>query len=97
MTVPQTTLDILLDRRGIGQVDLVKIDAEGAELDILRGGSRSLDRVDRVVIAAYHFPGEERLCRDYLRGRGFEVSTRSVDGDAYISATRRHSRHDAPY
>jgi FkbM family methyltransferase len=37
-------LDELIDARGIDQVDLVKIDVEGAEPDVLRGMAAGLDR-----------------------------------------------------
>jgi FkbM family methyltransferase len=36
--IPVSTLDSALQRAGIGSADFIKLDAEGAELDILQGG-----------------------------------------------------------
>lgn len=40
--VELTTVDHILETRGIDRVDLLKIDAEGAELSILEGAAKSL-------------------------------------------------------
>jgi len=49
--VNMTTLDKLLDK----PVDFIKIDAEGAELEILKGAERTLaNKGVRLAIAAYH-------------------------------------------
>ncbi|MBN1919490.1 MAG: FkbM family methyltransferase [Verrucomicrobia bacterium] len=40
--VRTTTLDALLDEGGIRRVDFVKIDVEGAELDVLEGAKRAI-------------------------------------------------------
>ncbi len=42
--VEATTLDAFLDAQGWPQVDLVKIDVEGAEVEVLEGMSQLLDR-----------------------------------------------------
>jgi FkbM family methyltransferase len=36
-TVPTTTLDLLAAERGIGRIHLLKVDVEGAELEVVRG------------------------------------------------------------
>jgi FkbM family methyltransferase len=41
-SVEATTLDDHCDRHGIDRIDLLKIDVEGAELDVLRGGAALL-------------------------------------------------------
>jgi len=41
--IEATTLDAALREFGVREVDFIKLDAEGAELDILRGGARVLD------------------------------------------------------
>lgn len=49
-TVEVTTLDGALDRLGGPPVDLVKIDVEGAELDVLDGGRRTLAANPGIVL-----------------------------------------------
>jgi FkbM family methyltransferase len=48
--VPVITLDALADRCGLGTVDVLKIDVEGAEAGVLRGGQRVLERSKPLVI-----------------------------------------------
>ena len=47
--VPITTVDALIDSAHIGAIDLVKIDVEGADVDVLRG----MDRLARSAEAPY--------------------------------------------
>jgi len=49
-TVPITTLDEYLRSASIGRIDLVKVDAEGAELSIFEGASSMLQRLDAPII-----------------------------------------------
>jgi FkbM family methyltransferase len=42
-TVPATTLDAYLDREGVGDIDLLALDVEGAELAALRGVRRRIE------------------------------------------------------
>jgi FkbM family methyltransferase len=42
-TVPATTIDAYLDREGVGDVELIVLDVEGAELAALRGARRRLE------------------------------------------------------
>lgn len=53
------TLDAIAEREGIAQVDLVKIDVEGHEASVVRGGRRLLER-DRPRIVV-ELGGVERL------------------------------------
>lgn len=68
------TLDQMLDV--LDTPDLVKIDAEGAELDVLRGGSRLMASARPAVII--ELSGDEQLAeaRALLPGYGFERLTR---------------------
>jgi FkbM family methyltransferase len=54
-SVATVTLDEFVEQRGIERVDFVKMDVEGAEPNVLRGGAASLRRFGpRLAIAAYH-------------------------------------------
>jgi FkbM family methyltransferase len=48
--VQVTTLDRVVEDRGIGHIDLLKIDVEGHELDVLRGAKEMLEagRIDTI-------------------------------------------------
>jgi len=50
VTVPLTTLDDCLERFGWHAIDVLKIDAEGAESDILRGGRRFFAQLSPLVL-----------------------------------------------
>lgn len=48
--VPAHRLDGFADGQGIGEIDLLKIDVQGAEVDVLRGSSGILERVGVIMI-----------------------------------------------
>lgn len=75
-----TTLDAFTTEHGMTSVDLLKIDAEGYDLEVLRGASRLLDRGGvKFVLAEVGFhPDDERHVlfddvRAYLMPLGFRV------------------------
>jgi FkbM family methyltransferase len=82
------TVDNVLRALDVGAVDLLKMDVEGAELEVLRGAPGTLARTKRVVVAAYHrlrdgTPTYPRV-RSQLRSAGFRVWDRK--GIVYASA-----------
>lgn len=70
LEVEVTTLDAAADRYGIPAV--VKIDVEGGELDVLRGGSRLLEEGQTRFVIEGHSPALDRECRSLLERFGFE-------------------------
>ncbi|OLC51950.1 MAG: hypothetical protein AUH85_18125 [Chloroflexi bacterium 13_1_40CM_4_68_4] len=82
--VRTTTLDAYVEARGL-RPDVVKIDAEGAELAILRGAARVLER-DRPVVTIetgdYDSPGAppSALAVRFLEERGYGAYDLRVDG-----------------
>jgi FkbM family methyltransferase len=78
--VETTTVDELVSQMKLPRVDFVKIDAEGSELEILKGSEKVLASDNlKLAIAAYHdLPnGKPEMPEivDYLKIRGFEIHT----------------------
>lgn len=87
-TFEVNTLDQYTEERGIGAVALLKIDTEGMELDILRGGQETLRRVSEVVMETH---GTERHAESMrlLRVAGLEVDSEEFDGETgFVRASR---------
>ena len=63
-----TTLDGLIEELGLDSIDILKIDVEGAEMEVLKGGENALkSRIKGVVIAAYHYATEADEIQQYLQ------------------------------
>ena len=54
--IPVDTLDNVLDRGGIKQIDCIKIDAQGATLPILKGAERTLAHVGELLVEVEFIP-----------------------------------------
>lgn len=68
INVELARLDTIAERLSLKRVDLIKIDAEGAELNILRGASKVIGRFKpSLTIAAYHFPDEIIKLKEWLK------------------------------
>ena len=67
------TLDKLLEEIGLDKIDFIKIDAEGVELEILKGAEKTLKRNPKVkmAIAAYHYTKEKEEVLQYLTKLNF--------------------------
>ncbi len=53
--IKTTTIDIYCDENGIDSIDFLKMDVQGAELSVLRGGRRMLERGVKVILAEVEF------------------------------------------
>jgi FkbM family methyltransferase len=72
MRCPTTTLSTVVQDREVPRIDLLKVDVEGAELDVLRGiAEPHWSRIRQVVLEGHDHDG--RLCEitELLRARGF--------------------------
>lgn len=65
-TVSAATLDEVIAERSIGTIDLLKMDAEGSELEILRGSSNALGK-RRIKALTFEFGGCNIDSRTYFR------------------------------
>lgn len=84
------TLDSYVAKNKLPRVDFIKLDVEGAELDVLRGAAASIVRwKPRLAISAYHKLDDLWTLTDFIN---------SIRPD-YKFAVRHYgtSREDAPY
>jgi hypothetical protein len=79
VTATTVALDEYCARRGIERIDLLKLDAEGAEVDVLDGAARLLGRGAVRAILVEVGVGFETLV-ERLAGAGFGVYTVALDG-----------------
>jgi FkbM family methyltransferase len=90
MQVSVTTLDEYINQQHFERVDLMKIDAEGAELEILRGSSRLLSTVRPIALCEvwdYVTGPWGHRARDvacYLQGLGYHWFEFRPDGTLFF-------------
>lgn len=79
--VKVNTLDYLLKNLNIKKIDILKIDAEGAELQILKGAKETLKNNPnvKILVASYHFSGETQKVQDFLQNMGFNTKVSAFD------------------
>ncbi|HTW88501.1 MAG TPA: FkbM family methyltransferase [Candidatus Binataceae bacterium] len=87
--VRQTSLARLMDELRIGQIDLLKLDCEGAEWEILPNASELLPRVRQICMEFHPMNGwtGERLAA-FLRDAGYTVEFISGGWNGPLWATR---------
>jgi FkbM family methyltransferase len=92
-SVRGSTLDALCAEHGIDQIDLLKMNIEGAEHLAIRGMSEVICRTRYAIIACHDFRSERGdsgsfSTRDevvsFLRDRGFDIRTRDADPRAFV-------------
>jgi len=69
------TLDTLLQELNISKIDLIKIDAEGAEISVLKGAEKTLRANPhiKIIVAAEHYPSQvEEVC-SFLNKKAFKT------------------------
>jgi FkbM family methyltransferase len=77
--VPVESLASLVERYGLRRLDQVKVDIEGAEVEVVESGREIIEKFKpRFSIASYH-PRDGRMTSELveplLRGYGYEVAT----------------------
>jgi FkbM family methyltransferase len=75
ITVQCYSLDGLL-QQGYDKPDIIKIDAEGAEYDILQGAANSLQQYKPNILLAthdWHLPGVKDKCVNFLQQLGYHL------------------------
>lgn len=71
--VPVKTIRTMMKELGLRKIDVLKIDAEGAELSILKGAGEMISNIRQIVCAAYHTRSEANEIEDYLSNKNFKT------------------------
>lgn len=90
ITVPAFTVEELCRTEGINQVDLLKLDIEGAEEQVFANGN-FLDRVQHIVIELHNDYDFRRFQKD-IEAFGFEAHPPDPPDTRMITATKRASQ-----
>jgi FkbM family methyltransferase len=86
ISVPTMTMDDLLVSLGISYIDLIKIDVEGAELEVIRGANGTLEKTNEIIIEVHETP--TAFLREFSkRGLEYTLLMRS-GGNCWILAKR---------
>lgn len=90
--VPCTTLDHLLKKMGLTKVDWVKIDVEGAEVEVLEGCAQILQNSEKLkVIVEIHPVADKKKLMALFEQYGYEV--RNLEPKAtfpHFLASKKH-------
>ena len=85
-----TTLAAICEEHGVGTIDFLKIDVEGAEASILRGATRVLEELGPRLLIEMHAPELIQECIALLRSRGY-TSIESVAPGVFAASKAEHS------
>jgi FkbM family methyltransferase len=75
--VEQRSIDSLVQSKELPPPRYLKIDVEGAELQVLEGASATVERNHPDILIETHdrfVSGVHKACRQWLEGRGYEVT-----------------------
>jgi FkbM family methyltransferase len=73
-TIQVSTLDDVVESLGLDRCDFIKCDAEGADVDIIMGGTRTLSRFHpKLAICTYHADDHYVRLRQHLLQLGYRV------------------------
>lgn len=88
--VPTKRLDTFFQEQGITSIDLLKSDAQGSDLDVLKSCGQMIGIVKEIVVEAFITPPDLQVYEnevkadqvmDYLTSHGFVFVGQNIDGD----------------
>lgn len=72
VAVKTFSLDDFCNERTVDRIDLLKVDVEGAEVEVLSGGAKALQLTERIMLE-YHSPKLKAQTTDILTNSGFDM------------------------
>jgi FkbM family methyltransferase len=87
-TVPVDTIDALAAREKLDKVDLIKIDAEGAETLVMEGAIKVIRGSKPSILFESGFVGSPLSERAFLEAEGYELYR--LDGKAWVKGVEGH-------
>jgi len=92
INVDTETIDNIVSRMNLPRIDLLKINAEGAELSILQGAERSMHRITHAIIEVHPCRVIGKDVESFLAERGFKLRRRMGSSPFYyyLYASRTH-------
>jgi len=98
ITCTMTTLSAVIRDRGITTIDLLKLDAENAEWDVLRGIEKEdFQKIRQIAMEVHeHIPGGRNLgerIKKLLEDRGFTVTIDKSDVRASMGVFMLYAKH----
>jgi FkbM family methyltransferase len=88
-TVKATTLKRFVDSENLNQIDLIKIDTEGTEIDILKSGVDVIKQFQPIVICETLFNTIESELDDFFKELEYELYNHTEKGLQKISTIKR--------
>ena len=93
LPVPTTTIDAYVEENGIGALDAIKIDVEGAELAVLKGAVRTLQVLrPGLLLVECHGAGIARSAASALRQADYVVDMDSGHAFPHLRARPTNPR-----
>jgi len=77
--VESTTLEKVCESLDVQTIDLLKLDVEGAELDILKSSKNMLPNIKKIVVE-YHSPNLRKEVQAFLKNEGFKLLKEEKEG-----------------
>lgn len=71
--------DLYFNGKGMRPPSIIKIDAEGAEIDVLHGANRLLREFSPQIYLSAHSELAEKECTEFLRAVGYAITRMSID------------------